>query len=143
MEAEVKENLQTPAAPVMTATPIAPAGSAVSPQSCPNCGTAAGANGGEIPLSWIYALGRIEARFPSISVEKEFAQVTGRDKTSGLTDRQAFHAVLAKSENRYLVRQLTAAGYLQAGMRGGHLMLQLYIFLAARAHDVRRRHVVA
>ena len=34
-------------------------------------------------------------------MEKEFAQATGRDKTSGLTDRQALHAVLSKPENRY------------------------------------------
>jgi hypothetical protein len=39
-------------------------------------------------------------------VEKEFAQAVGRDKTSGLTDRQALHGVLSKPENRYLVRQL-------------------------------------
>ena len=38
-------------------------------------------------------------------MEKEFAQATGRDKTSGLTDRQALHTVLSKPENRYLVRQ--------------------------------------
>ena len=56
--------------------------------------------------SWVYAIGRIEARFPSISVEKEFAQATGRADTKGLTDRQALHAVLSKPENRYLLRQL-------------------------------------
>ena len=55
--------------------------------------------------SWVYALGNIEARFPSVSVEREFAQATGREKTSGLTDRQALHTVLSKPENRYLVRQ--------------------------------------
>jgi hypothetical protein len=106
MEAEVKENPQTQAAAVVAAIPTAPTGSSVSPQACPTCGVAPAANGTAIPLSWVYALGHIEARFPSISVEKEFAQVTGREKTSGLTDRQAFHAVLSKPENRYLVRQL-------------------------------------
>ena len=65
------------------------------------------ANGGTATSpSWIYAIGNIEARFPSLSVEKEFAQATGRDKTSGLTDRQALHTVLSKPENRYLLRQL-------------------------------------
>jgi len=54
----------------------------------------------------VYALGRIEARFPSPAVEKEFAQATGRAKTSKQTDREAFHAVLSQRENRYLVRQL-------------------------------------
>jgi hypothetical protein len=51
-------------------------------------------------------LGRIEARFPSPAVEKEFAQATGRAKTNSQTDREAFHAVLSERENRYLVRHL-------------------------------------
>jgi hypothetical protein len=79
----------------------------ITPQTCPNCGTAPANMGGAATApSWIYALGTIEARFPSISVEKEFAQATGREKTAGLTDRQALHAVLCKPENRYLIRQL-------------------------------------
>jgi PatG Domain len=79
----------------------------VTPQSCPTCGVALAAAGeaGGTPR-WVYALGKIEARFPAISVEKEFAQATGRERTAGLTDRQALHAVLTKTENRYLVRQL-------------------------------------
>jgi hypothetical protein len=59
-----------------------------------------------MPLSYVYALGRIEARFPRLSVEKEFAQVAGRAETAGKTDQQVFHAVLSKPENRYLVRQM-------------------------------------
>jgi hypothetical protein len=83
-------------------------------QSCPSCATAAAspaqaprapASGPAAP-SYVYAIGKIEPRFPKISVEKEFAQAVGRDKTSGLTDRQALHGVLSKPENRYLVRQL-------------------------------------
>ena len=56
--------------------------------------------------TFVYAIGRIEPRFPALSVEKEFAQATGRVPTAGLTDRQALHEVLAKRENRYLARQL-------------------------------------
>jgi hypothetical protein len=82
---------------------------AVSPQEetapCPTCGTGMAPNGGGAP-SYIYALGRIEARFPSAGVEKEFAQATGRAKTSSQTDREAFAAVLGQRENRYLLRQL-------------------------------------
>jgi hypothetical protein len=64
------------------------------------------ANGNtETATSWLYAIGNIEARLPSLSLEKEFAQATGRDNTSGLTDRQVFQAVLSKPENRYLARQ--------------------------------------
>jgi hypothetical protein len=39
-------------------------------------------------------------------VEKELVQAIGRSDAKGLTDRQAFHAALARPENRYLVRQL-------------------------------------
>ncbi|MDH3601842.1 MAG: hypothetical protein OEU26_19705, partial [Candidatus Tectomicrobia bacterium] len=61
---------------------------------------------GPEPPSFVYALGRIEPRFPSLATEKEFAQATGRAETAGLTDRQALHAVLAERQYRYLVRQL-------------------------------------
>jgi PatG Domain len=92
--------------PAAVAPSGGPAASAISPQACATCGTAPAANGGTATApSWVYALGNIEARFPSVSVEKEFAQATGREKTSGLTDRHALHTVLSKPENRYLVRQ--------------------------------------
>jgi hypothetical protein len=54
----------------------------------------------------VYAVGRVEPRFPRLEVEKEFAQVTGRSAVAGMTDRQALHAVLSRRENRYLARQL-------------------------------------
>jgi hypothetical protein len=57
-----------------------------------------------MPASYVYALGRIEPRFPRLSVEKEFAQATGRAETANLTDRQALRRVL--EQNRYLVKQL-------------------------------------
>ena len=56
--------------------------------------------------AYVYALGRIEPRFPRLSVEKEYAQATGRAETAGLTDRQALQTVLSQPENRYLARQL-------------------------------------
>lgn len=54
----------------------------------------------------VYAIGRVEARFPRLSVEKEFAQAAGRVETAGQTDQQAFYGVLSKPENRYLARQM-------------------------------------
>ena len=73
--------------------------------SCPSCGSGNGrdANGN---VSFVYALGRIEPRFPRLSVEKEFAQATAQHDAAGLTNRQAMHAALSKPENRYLVRKL-------------------------------------
>lgn len=110
-QTEVQEQVVNPSAgqddPPATVAPFGgSAARAISPQACPTCGTVPAVNGGTTPSpSWVYAIGNIEARFPTVSVEKEFAQATGRDKTSGLTDRQALHTVLSKPENRYLVRQ--------------------------------------
>jgi len=84
----------------------------IAPQSgCSSCG-APGAKDERreprvaAPPSYVYAIGRIEARFPSISLEKEFAQATKGADTAGRTDQQAFHDVLSKRENRYLARQV-------------------------------------
>ena len=61
---------------------------------------------GPAMASYVYAIGRVEARFPRLSAEKEFAQATGRTDTAGKTNQQSFHAVLSRRENRYLARQL-------------------------------------
>jgi hypothetical protein len=55
---------------------------------------------------FVYVMGTVEPRFPSLGVEKEFAQATGRAATAGLTDRAALKAVLSDRQNRYLVREL-------------------------------------
>ena len=68
--------------------------------SCPTCSAAS------MPISFVYAVGQIEARFPNLSVEKEFAQATARTQTAGKTDQETFRAVLSQRENRYLARQL-------------------------------------
>lgn len=70
------------------------------------CGGVKLNGGGAYP--YVYALGRIMARFPSMGIEKEFAQATGRagKETIGLTDQKAFHNILSNKENRYLVRKL-------------------------------------
>lgn len=81
------------------ADPSAPAAEA----DCPTCGASLG---GGSPPTFVYAIGRIEPRFPMLSVEKEFAQATGRADTANLTDRRALHRVLTARENRYLARQL-------------------------------------
>jgi hypothetical protein len=72
-------------------------------ETCTTCG---GATAAQSPPAYVYALGRIEWRFPKQSVEKEFAQATGRTETAGQTDREAIHTVLSQRQNRYLVRQL-------------------------------------
>lgn len=57
-------------------------------------------------FAYVYALGRIEARFPSLAVDREYAQACRRADTAGKTDQQVFHDVLSMPENRYLVRQM-------------------------------------
>jgi hypothetical protein len=72
------------------------------PTPCPTCGTGAAS----MSPSYVYAIGKVEARFPNLAAEKEFAQATGRTDTAGKTDQQTFHTVLCNRENRYLIRQL-------------------------------------
>jgi len=81
--------------------------------ACPSCGDhaavalpPAGHPASVSSPSYVYALGRIEPRFPLLSLEKEFAQAVGRTSSEGLTDRELFHTVLSHPENRYLAQQL-------------------------------------
>jgi len=109
---ETKELLATLAvdgndvqAPVTSAA--RPAASSLAPQTCRTCGAGQATTGREVATPrYVYAIGRIEPRFPRPSVEKEFAQATGRAETDGLTDRQAIHKVLSQRPNRYLARQM-------------------------------------
>jgi hypothetical protein len=80
----------------------------LSPQACAACQGAADLNPDDQDTapSSVYALGHVEARFPRVSLEKEFAQVAGRADTNGKTDREMFQSVLSQRENRYLARQL-------------------------------------
>jgi hypothetical protein len=91
-------------------SPESPTWGTITPQG--GCGTAGSACAPNMRvsrtemLSYVYAIGRVEARFPNLAAEKEFAQVTGRTDSAGKTDQQTFHAVLSQRENRYLLRQL-------------------------------------
>jgi hypothetical protein len=61
---------------------------------------------GAAPFSYVYTLGRVTPRFPSLGIEKEFVQAAGRANTNGLTDRQVLFTVLSLPANRYLARQM-------------------------------------
>ena len=56
--------------------------------------------------AYVYAIGRVEPRFPSLAVEKELAQVIGRGDAAGLTDHEALQRALTDRANRYLARAL-------------------------------------
>ncbi|WP_395577044.1 hypothetical protein [Streptomyces sp. BK79] len=82
-----------------------------SPCGCGGCGhgaTAVDSPGrpSEAYPPFVYAVGRLEPRIPSLGIEKEFAQATGRAETTNLTDRQALHAVLSDHQSRYLAKHL-------------------------------------
>ena len=72
--------------------------------SCAPDASAASDQSGHYPL--VYAIGNVEIRFPSLGIEKEFVQATGRADTAGLTDQQTLQTVLAQPQNRYLSRQV-------------------------------------
>ena len=102
---------QSDALPASPSSADHPNSMSITPQAgCATCGGQGGAIGpspnGTAPISYVYAIGRVEARFPNLAAEKEFAQATGRTDTAGKTDRQTLQAVLSQRENRYLIRQL-------------------------------------
>lgn len=69
-----------------------------------NCGPSVGDGASQYPF--VYALGRIDFRFPNLGLEREFLQANRDVKTKGLSDPQARYAVLSEGNNRYLARQL-------------------------------------
>jgi hypothetical protein len=74
--------------------------------TCATCGQPSPSSRTPHVARHIYAIGKIEARFPRLSVEKEFSQVLARSDTKGLTDQQAQRQILSQRENRYLARQM-------------------------------------
>ncbi|MFC5666532.1 hypothetical protein ACFP3U_26635 [Kitasatospora misakiensis] len=94
-----------PALPPEPPRPLTPAGSAQGEHVCPACAASTGSAGAASPR-YVYALGRVEIRFPSLGVEKEYTQVGGRTDAAGLTDRELLRTTLTDPANRYLARQL-------------------------------------
>jgi hypothetical protein len=100
-------------------------------RECQACGRSPASEGVDRPdiavPPYVYALGHIEPRLPSLGIEKEFAQATGRAETVNMTDRKALHTVL--SQNRYLARQLCYVFTIQG--------LDTYLLQAARSRGRR------
>ncbi len=88
---------------------VSPAVAVPAPAEVSAVATAAAPVAAVVPPAptFVYALGQIEPRFPSLSTEKEFAQAVGSNGASaGLTDRQAFGRAIRERQNRYLARSL-------------------------------------
>jgi hypothetical protein len=72
--------------------------------TCTTCGSqSAPSSGNSTTYPYVYAIGGVQHSFPSLGDEKEFAQVTGRSDTTGMTDQQARYQAL--SQHRYLARR--------------------------------------
>jgi len=87
---------------------VAPDANGVARLASCGCSSRSGENFGDpaTPPAYVYALGRIEARFPSLSVEKEYAQAIARNSNSGRTDSRTLQETLADRNNRYLARSM-------------------------------------
>jgi hypothetical protein len=57
---------------------------------------------------YVYAIGTVEPRFPTLALEKQFAQTSALygEEMAGRTDREVTYRVLSDRENRYLVRHV-------------------------------------
>jgi hypothetical protein len=69
---------------------------------CPTCGIGDSQNSG--PPTFIFAMGQVRMRFPSPSIEKEFAQTLASDETARLTDQAVLHNAL--KEYHYLANEV-------------------------------------
>jgi hypothetical protein len=64
-------------------------------QACATCGQVAGAaDTSSYPP--VYALGKVDYRFPTLGTEKELAQAIGHGNAAGLTDRRAVLLIVSE-----------------------------------------------
>jgi hypothetical protein len=79
----------------------------VSAQTCSNCGARPTSVAAEAssPQS-VYVIGRIEPRFPLLSLEKEARQAIARSGPTKDTDREVMAKLLRDKSNSYIARQL-------------------------------------
>jgi hypothetical protein len=98
---------EAPAISVFTPAAAAASQVVVPAQACPSCSAAAArATTQAVPDPWVYVIGDVDARYPSLSVEKEALGAMARAKLNGLSNDAALQAVLAAPENAYLVREM-------------------------------------
>jgi hypothetical protein len=81
------------------------------------------------PRQYVYAIGRIVPRFPSISIEREFQLIASDTDRRGRSDSQVFRDIVSAPENRYLCRKLCWV-FLVLG-------LETFILVPRENHDVQ------
>ncbi|MFD9651449.1 cyanobactin maturation protease PatG family protein [Streptomyces mirabilis] len=112
------EHTETVDAAVRSTIPeVPPAGPPAVLPACEECGGTCGdtgsgsggcgCGGGGRTQGYLYAIGTVTARFPSLDIEKEFMQAWGKSPAQTLTigDADKF-AVLSQGQNLYLARQM-------------------------------------
>jgi hypothetical protein len=72
----------------------------------PHCDCQVCSGGPATRPDYVYSIGKISARFPSVDIEKELYQAVRTTETEKLTDRQVLHQVLSQAENAYLAREM-------------------------------------
>lgn len=93
----------------------------------PACSGTCSCGGAADEPQFVYALGRIEPRFPDLSLERECGQAASAEACI-LTDRQALHNVLTAPANRYLARRMTWIFAIEC--------IDTYVLLPRDAHDL-------
>jgi hypothetical protein len=109
----VNEDLENPAreaSAIGVVTPSeTPASQVVVPaQGCPTCGGVANNRVATqtIPDPWVYVIGDVDPKYPSLAVEKEAIGAMARAKVSGLSNDAALQKVLEAPGNEYIVREM-------------------------------------
>lgn len=85
---------------------LSPSLKKVVPESCPGHEPPSSGIRREETTRYIYAIGSIQARFPNISVEKEFAQAVHEGETKNLTNQEVLYQILNDKKNSYLAREV-------------------------------------
>lgn len=107
-EAQLKSTTSEKTIEVQNETPAPSRGeTVVHPQMCgnnPEKRASSPISKGLTNVNYVYAIGKIEPRFPALGLEKEYVQVRGMKDGAGQTTQQIQKAIL--EENRYLARQM-------------------------------------
>jgi hypothetical protein len=74
---------------------------------CPNCSPTRALTQPNHNPPWVYVIGDVDARYPSLAVEKEAIGAMGRlEKAAGLSNDAALQMMLENPNNAFLVREM-------------------------------------
>ncbi|MBV9597337.1 MAG: hypothetical protein JOZ87_10760, partial [Chloroflexi bacterium] len=111
IEASAQESSATPPSEALTAAVAVPTEAwashqiVVPAQACPTCNVPRTA-AQMVPDAWVYVIGDVDARYPSLAVEKEAIGAMARAGTSGLSNEAALQKILEVPGNAYLAREM-------------------------------------